>query len=249
MSNNDFQSIRTELIKKTKSQLADSVTEDIIIMQTLATIDDLSLSLNNVATRLREWAAYTVPELEHSVSNHESFARFLVTKSYDEILSEFVKGQTMGARLSSEDYSALVSFATKVLEMYELRTSLTDYLESSLQKYTPNTLAICGPTIAARLLSSAGSLRRLATIPASTIQLYGAEKALFRHLRSGAKSPKYGHIFSHPLLQNAARSEAGKVARALADKIAMCAKLDYFKGDFLGDKYLIALEVKFGGKK
>lgn len=249
MLNNDFQSIRTELIKKTKTELASSVTEDVLIMQTLATVDDLSLSLNNVVTRLREWAAYTVPEMEHVVSNHESFTRFLATKSYDEIVSEFVTDAPMGARLSDVDYSALVSFATKVLEMYELRTSLTDYLESSLQKYMPNTLAICGPTIAARLLSSAGSLRRMATIPASTIQLYGAEKALFRHLRSGAKSPKYGYIFSHPLLQNAPRSDAGKVARALADKIAMCAKLDYFKGDFLGDKYLLILETKFGGKR
>lgn len=249
MSQDDFQGIRSLLIKKTKLELADSVGEDILIMQTLATIDDLSLSLNNVATRLREWAAYTVPEMEHAVSNHESFARFLVTKSYDEIISEFVVDESMGKRLSEEDYSALLSFAKKVLELYELRSSLTDYLESSLQKYTPNVLAICGPTIAARLLSSAGSLKRLATIPASTIQLYGAEKALFRHLRSGAKSPKYGHIFSHPLLQSAARSESGKVARALADKIAMCAKLDYFKGDFLGEKYLQTLETKFGGKK
>ena len=249
MSNVDFQSIRSRSIAETKSQLAGSVTEDILIIQTLATIDDLSLSLNNVATRLREWAAYTLPELEHSVSNHESFARLLVTRSYDELISEFVSDSPMGARLSDDDYSALLSFAKKVLEMYELRSSLTDYLESSLKKYMPNTLAITGPTIAARLLSSAGSLKRLATIPASTIQLYGAEKALFRHLRSGAKSPKYGHIFSHPLLQGADRKNAGRVARALADKIAMCAKLDFFKGDFLGDKYLGDLETKFGGKK
>lgn len=246
----DFQNIQANLIKETKANLAASVTPDIIIVQALATVDDLSLSLNNVSTRLREWAAYTVPELNHAVSNHESFARFLVTMSYEEIQEDFVKnGVSMGAKLSEEDYAAIVMFAKKVHEMYELRSSITDYLESVMKTYMSNTLALAGTTIAARLLSSAGSLRRLATIPASTIQLYGAEKALFRHLKSGAKSPKYGHIFSHPLLQHADRKMGGKVARALADKLAMCAKLDFFKGDFFGDKYLEILEEKFGGQK
>jgi len=245
MSDNNFQSIRETFITNAKAKLAGSVNEDILIIQALATVDDLTLSLNNVSTRLREWAAYTVPELEHSVSNHESFARFLVGKTYDEIQAEFVKGESMGAKLSDEDYTALISFAIKVTEMYDLRSSLIDYLDSLMDKYMPNVLAIAGTTISARLLSSAGSLKRLATVPASTLQLYGAEKALFRHLRSGARSPKYGHIFSHPLIQHTNRSIGGKVARALADKLAICAKLDYFKGEFLADKYLEDLETKF----
>lgn len=245
----DFQSIRSNLIQKTKSELASSVNEDILIIQSLATVDDLTLSLNTIATRLREWAAYTVPELEHAISNHESFARFLINKSYEEIQDEFAKNGTMGAKLSKEDYDALILFATRVVDTYNLKADLIDYLDSILKKYMPNVLALAGTTITARLLSSAGSLRRMATIPASTIQLYGAEKALFRHLRSGAKSPKYGHIFSHPLLQSADRKSAGKVARALADKIAMCAKLDYFKGDFLGEQYLEDLEKKFSRGK
>jgi len=112
-----------------------------------------------------------------------------------------------------------------------------------MDKICPNINKIAGTTIGARLLNYAGSLKRIATIPASKIQLYGAEKALFRHLKTGARSPKYGIIHEHPIVLNA--KEQGKAARVLADKIALCAKVDYFKGDFIADKILAELKERF----
>ena len=111
-----------------------------------------------------------------------------------------------------------------------------------MKKYCPNVLELAGVTIGAQLLELAKSLRRMAFLPASTIQLLGAEKALFRHLKTGSRSPKYGVIFQHPLIQNTKRSKRGKKARQLADKLSICAKLDFFKGEFLAKEYRKELE-------
>ena len=100
----------------------------------------------------------------------------------------------------------------------------------------PNITAVAGAVIGAKLLAIAGSLKKLSLFPASTVQLLGAEKALFRHLKTGAKSPKYGILHEHPLIAQAKKKDHGKVARLLADKIAIAAKVDFFKGNYVGDK-------------
>lgn len=241
----NFETIRQQLIDKTKQDVAQSVSTDILLIQTLASVDDITTQLNGLSKRLREWHAYSLPELDHAISDHETYARLIATKTYDELTTEFVKGTPMGKKLSEINYVPIQSFAKNITELYQLRQSLLHYLEASMQKHMPNTQALAGTTIAARLLSGAGSLKRLAMLPASTVQLLGAEKALFRHLRSGAKSPKYGHIFSHPLITQARKDEKGKMARSLADKLALCAKLDFFKGDFLAPTYKKELEEKF----
>ncbi|MFC1801226.1 C/D box methylation guide ribonucleoprotein complex aNOP56 subunit, partial [Nanoarchaeota archaeon] len=111
------------------------------------------------------------------------------------------------------------------------------------KKYCPNLLELCGSTIGSGLIELAGSLKRLATFPSSTVQLLGAEKALFRHIRTGARSPKHGLILQHPLVQNA--KEKGKAARALADKISLASRLDFFKGEFKAKEMRKELEKKF----
>jgi nucleolar protein 56 len=116
-----------------------------------------------------------------------------------------------------------------------------------MKNYCPNVLELAGATIGAKLIELAKSLKRMALLPASTVQLLGAEKALFRHLKLKTKSPKYGVIFQHPLIQNAKRSERGKMARRLADKLSLCARLDYFKGEFKAKEYRKMLEQ--GGEK
>jgi len=144
---------------------------------------------------------YTLPELDHAVSDHESYVRLIATKTREELVAEFVKGTQMGADISSKDYAAIVAFAKQIHLQYVYRQELLVYMESILKEHMPNVTLLLGPTLAARLLAGAGSLKRLAAFPASTLQLLGAEKALFRHLKTGARSPKYGHIFNHQLLQ------------------------------------------------
>ena len=114
-----------------------------------------------------------------------------------------------------------------------------------MKTYCPNLLAVTGISLGAKLMSKAGSLKRLVLMPASTIQVLGAEKALFRHMKTGAKPPRHGIIIKHPLISSAKQKEHGKRARTLADKIAIAVKVDYFKGKFIGDKLNKSIQEKF----
>ena len=117
--------------------------------------------------------------------------------------------------------------------------------QSVMEKYCPNLLELAGVTIGAGLIELAKGLKHLALLPASTVQLLGAEKALFRHIKTGSRSPKHGIIINHPFVQSAGRELKGKAARMLADKLSLCARLDYFKGEFLAPMMKKELEAKF----
>lgn len=237
----DFAKKREELLKLTKSALGEAIGPDQEIIQNLATIDELIGQLNIMSKRLREWHGYVLPTASHSINDHEVYVRLVATKSLEDLKKEF--GSDMASVISEDSYETIVMFARQIDELYKFKILLLNSLEQRMRKYLPNVTEVAGSTIAARLLSAAGSLKRLSVFPSSTIQLFGAETALFRHLKTGARSPKYGYLFSHPIVQRT--KDKGKAARAIADKIAICAKLDYFKGEFLGDKYLEELEERF----
>jgi nucleolar protein 56 len=114
-----------------------------------------------------------------------------------------------------------------------------------MEAYCKNLKTVAGISIGAKLIEHAGSLRRLVMLPSSTIQILGAEKALFRHIKTGARPPKYGLIFEHKFVQAGKKPDQGKRARALADKISISVRLDYFHGEFMGDKMNAQLEEKF----
>ena len=107
---------------------------------------------------------------------------------------------------------------------------LSDLIENSVTKVAPNTCKIISPLITARLISFAGGIERLACMPASTIQLLGAEKALFRFKKEGGKPPKHGIIFQHPTINKSKLQIRGKIARLIATKISIAIKADFFTG-------------------
>ena len=116
----------------------------------------------------------------------------------------------------------------QVLDMIEMRQNLLAQLETIMQEYCPQLQNLLGTSITAQMFEHAKTLKHLAMLPASTIQLLGAEKALFRHLKTGSKSPKYGVLYLHPYLQKMRRSEKGKAARLIANKASLAAKIDFF---------------------
>jgi nucleolar protein 56 len=152
--------------------------------------------------------------------------------------------QSMGADLPKQDVDAMMELAKALDYLYKLKEKQAAYLEKKMKVYCPNVTAITGSLIGAKLLAIAGSLAKLSAFPASTIQMLGAEKALFRHLRTGAKSPKYGILHEHPLISQAKKPEHGRIARLLADKIAIAAKVDFFKGKFVGDSLMEQIKKK-----
>jgi len=178
-----------------------------------------------------------MPEFEHTITNNEKFIETISNKSIDEIKKEFKITNSMGGHISKEDLKEIQSLSKNIQSIQKQRQNLEDYLEKLLKDVAPNMQAVVGTLITAKLIEHAGSLKRLATMPASTIQLLGAEKALFRHLKNKkSRCPKFGYIFNHPLINQEKRSLQGKVARHMAVKLSLAIKIDFFKGDFIGDK-------------
>ncbi len=231
---------------------------DLLAIQAIRAIDDIDKTLNLFASRLREWYSVHFPELDDLVKDHLLYARIvaelgdrdnvtvenLVKLGFSESKAERiakVAKESMGAELSDFDIRQVKTLADIMLELYRLRQSLTEYVSHVMREVAPNITELVGPLLGARLLSLAGSLEDLAKLPASTIQVLGAEKALFRALRTGGKPPKHGIIFQFPEIHRAPRWQRGKIARALATKLAIAAKADYFTGRFIADKLRKAL--------
>jgi len=230
----------------TKKLIKESVRTDVLIIQAVNNISDIDKVVNILVKRLRDWYSLYNPEFERSMQNHEKFVELILKNKKKDLLNGLTLDATMGADLNESDLMPMLNLADSIRAMYELKRKQERYLESQMKQISPNLTAISGFSIGAKLLEKAGSLRRLAMFPASTVQLLGAEKALFRHMKNKKnKPPKFGIIHEHPLVSQSKRQIQGKAARALADKIAIAVKVDYFKGEFIGNKLRTELEKKF----
>jgi len=214
----------------TKHDLKNITPESILIIQTIDAIDEIIKSVNLLAKRIREWYGWYYPELSFKIDDNVLFLKSLTTK----------RKESMGVAFEKEDVEHIMDFAKVVLRLQIKKEDLEMYLTALMKKFSPNLLELAGATLAARLIKIAGSLKNLARFPSGTIQILGAEKAFFRFLRTGAKPPKYGIIYEHPFVQKA--KNKGKAARKLANKLLLCAKLDFYKGEFIADKLKSQLE-------
>jgi nucleolar protein 56 len=137
----------------------------------------------------------------------------------------------------------LISLATEIVNLTDLRSELSDRLEDTMKSIAPNLTSLLGSLLAARLLARTGNLRKLASLTSGAIQVLGAEKALFRAMRSGGKPPKHGIIFQHHAIRTAVRWQRGRMARFLAGRIALAARIDAYRGE-LEPSILIDLQKK-----
>ena len=233
-----FQDARKALLAETRRKVATAVGEDTLIIQAVTTLDQLERAANGLVKKGREWYAAYDPETEKATKDHDAF---LAASTEDKRSKE-----TMGGSLTAEDKATMDGYLATLRTLTAERDALAAYVEAKMQAHCPNLSLLAGSRIAAQLLSHAGSLQRLATVPSSTLQLYGAETALFRHLKDRShKAPKYGILFNHPLVQKTGPRERGKAARGLADKLSLCARLDLFKGELKAQEYKQLLAKKF----
>ena len=155
----------------------------------------------------------------------------------------------MNSDLSQNDWQVVVHFAQSVYSIFKLKETTLETLEKTMQDYVPNTLHVAGVFIGAKLIELAGSLAKLAEMRSSTLQVLGAEKAMFRHLTTKARCPKHGIILNHPLMLKNKEALHGRIARHLASAITKAVRVDFFKGDpYLGYQLREGLEKLFGGK-
>jgi nucleolar protein 56 len=234
---------------------------DLVVAQAIQTLDDLDRTVNQFMGRLREWYGIHFPELDRLIEKHETYARLVmslgnkenfgvkalekegVPKAKAEAIANVAEA-SMGADMAEADLAQIQALSNSVLDLYELRRGMEGFLDNTMEEVAPNTKELVGSLLGARLIAVAGSLRTLALRPASTIQVLGAEKALFRSLKTGARPPKHGLIFQHTLLHDAKKWQRGKIARALAGKLAIAVRADAFGGRDLGDTLKANLEKR-----
>ena len=231
----DLKALRKKNLELTKKDMKKATGKDHLTVQAISSIEELDKVINMLVKRLREWYELYNPEFSRSVYDNEKFAELVASGK-----TERAK-DTMGVDFGEGEIEPMIKLAKEIESLYGLRASDEKYLESVMKEICPNMLALTGPLIGGKLLQHAGSLERLMKMPASTIQLLGAEKALFRHIRTGARPPKQGLLIQHPFVAEA--KSKGKAARLLADKISMAVKIDYFKGVFIGDELKKYLEA------
>lgn len=232
---------------------------DTMIIQAVCLLDDLDKELNNYIMRCREWYGWHFPELGKIITDNIAFVKTVKiigtrenTSSSDlsDILPEEVEEKvkeaaeiSMGTEISEDDILNIQHLCDQVVEISNYRAQLYDYLKSRMMAMAPNLTVLVGDLVGARLISHAGSLMNLAKHPASTVQILGAEKALFRALKTKRDTPKYGLIYHSQLVGQSSLRNKGKMSRMLAAKAALATRVDALgeDGSFdLGKFYLIA---------
>ncbi|KAH7299267.1 hypothetical protein KP509_24G002900 [Ceratopteris richardii] len=213
-----------------------------MIIQAIGLLDDLDKELNTYAMRVREWYGWHFPELGKIVQDNILYAKSLkamgdranaVNVDFSGILSEEVEAElkeaaiiSMGTDISDQDMQTIKALCDQVISLSEYRAQLSEYLRSRMNAIAPNLTVLVGELVGARLIAHAGSLINLAKQPGSTVQILGAEKALFRALKTKHATPKYGLIFNASLVGQAAPKLKGKISRSLAAKTALSIRYD-----------------------
>lgn len=224
--------------------------EEHSVIQAIASYNELEKSRNLIHEKLEEWYGIFFPELR--LPNQVTYAKFIIEFGRDKKaadngkLAELVgnaaghileiASTSIGREPTDEEYAMLRELATLELSVASAEETLDKYLEVSAKKLMPNITYLIDYKVAAELLGKAGSLGKLAIMPAGTIQLLGAEKALFKHIKFGTKPPKYGSIFKLQQIGTAGRFDRGRIARAYATKIAIAARADGISKNFIADK-------------
>ncbi|GAX85586.1 hypothetical protein CEUSTIGMA_g13001.t1 [Chlamydomonas eustigma] len=232
---------------------------DNMIIQAIALLDTLDKDINTFVMRVREWYSWHFPELVKIINDNYQYARLaLLVKDKSTLsesrlpeLTEIVGDETkakevleaskssMGQDISPIDLINIERFASRVIALAEYRQKLHSYLIQKMHVVAPNLSSLIGETVGARLISHAGSLTNLAKYPASTVQILGAEKALFRALKTKGNTPKYGLIFHSSFIGRAKQRNKGRISRYLANKCSIASRIDCFS-DFttsvFGDK-------------
>lgn len=238
-----------------------SESPDMHIIHGINALDEIDRTVNTLSSGLREWYGLHFPELENIVDSTSGYAHTVLGGKRDALTRELFESagfpesktemillaasNSRGGDISEINLSMVQAMARQIVDFDILRRRLSEHIEAQMHENSPNLAAILGSTVGARILRRAGSLKRLASLPASTIQVLGAERALFRSLRTGAQPPKYGLLFQHPMVHSAPRWQRGKIARAIAAKAVIAARVDMY-GDGLNRTLLEKLNVRIG---
>ncbi len=240
---------------------------DKLIIQAINMLDEIDKTTNIICGRVREWYSIHFPELDRLVPEHQHYVKLVLTLGSrenfipaaikaavelpDELVTKIATAaqSSLGASFDQLDIDAIQGAAKEIFSLFEAREKVLGYIDGLMAQVAPNIRAVVGSSIGARLISLASGLTNLARMPASTLQILGAEKALFRALRSRARPPKHGVIYQYPDIRGVPKWQRGKVARALAGKLSIAARVDAMSGEFIGEKLAANLRARIADIK
>ncbi|GGP19219.1 pre-mRNA processing ribonucleoprotein,-binding region [Thermocladium modestius] len=255
-----FEEYKDKLFEATVAQTRGKIRQtaekrDLFIAQAISAVDDMDKILNLYASRMKEWYGLHFPELDGLTREQIEYAKLVfelgqrdnytmdnILKAVPELQEDRAKKiaeaarRSVGASMTDWDIQQIKYIAKQFIDLYNARNEVTQYIDDAMKDVAPNIRELVGSLLGARLIMLAGGLMRLSMMPASTIQVLGAEKALFRALRTGSRPPKHGILFQFQEIFRAPRWQRGKIARALAAKLAIAAKADAFTGNFIAPK-------------
>ena len=241
--NDAMQKLRDFAIQLSSSKITEvSGSPDLHVIQSINTLDDTDKIINGISSRLREWYGLHFPELDNIIDSVNGYAQIVLAGKRENMSDDVfvnagfpdskiqmlsvVKGKSRGGDITDENLLMVQALAKNILELFDMRKNLEAQIDTQMEEIAPNITAVLGTTVGARILAKAGSLVKLSKMPASTIQVLGAEKALFRALKTGSNPPKHGLLFQHAVVHAAPRWQRGKIARAIAAKAAIAARVD-----------------------
>ena len=236
---------REATIQLAKRVVKSSIGADVYLGHAVRAYDDLVFTSNMLSERLHEWYSLHFPELQEVLSPEKYVDAIADGGARDAILSSMgSKMDSIGADIDEEDLKSIRDLAEALRSGTRARKEIERYIDSRMIVVAPNVAAIAGPLIGARLIMQAGSLGRLASMPSGTVQLLGAEKAMFRHLKKKTRPPKHGILFQHSLVHNAPGWQRGPIARALASKVSMAARADAYTHNDISASLLEQLDAR-----
>ncbi|MCC7550799.1 MAG: ATP-binding protein [Methanobacterium sp.] len=229
--------VRNLAIQITERKLKESSeSDDLLLIQAIHAMDELEEAEVKLMERIREWYPIHFPELEE-VRDHAHYVELVAEYGDRESIInagvlDLDGSVSLGADLSPADLEVIQGFARTIKSIQDSKKSTADYVDGKMEEMAPNLRDLVGASLGAKIIAHTGGIKRLALLPSSTVQILGAEKALFRHLKTGERPPKHGLIYQHPDVRGSRWWIRGKVARALAGKISLAVRKDYFSGDY-----------------
>jgi len=257
-----IEEIRKKLIRRTRKKVKEKFSgKEIGAIKASNLLDDLDSAYNLLAEQTIDWYSFHFPELLRLSNDSETALKLIAhlgdRKNFNEknILAHYsnenkaktitkIAKKSLGVDLEIKEMDEIKLLAINTLNLKEEKKFLTKFLDEKMNLLAPNFSALCGSILGAKFVAKTGSLKKLAMLPSSTIQVMGAEKALFAHLKTGSNPPKHGFLYSHPMVKKVRPKIKGKVARKLAAKLSIAIKEDYFGNTKIFPELIRELEKK-----
>lgn len=243
----DRESVRDEALEKAREELSEQASSDLLVIKAVKQLEQIEEGLDRTLESFREWYSVHFPELEEAINNDKQFIDIIADEPNKENLESFnsLAEDSTGRELREKDLDILENVAKDIQNYYSSKERIENYIDDLTSEDMPNLSEILGPVLTAKLLALSGGLEDIAKSPASTIQVLGAEKALFRYLSGEGSSPKHGVLFEHEYVGSLPENERGKMARFIANKCVIAARLDFYGEKDKSEKFREEVRQKY----